>query len=68
MMIASCVSDHLKVNKTLADAKIQLAIEHTAIVKQMRESPEFKIEYADRVIKGLADAASVLSSTVPAQK
>jgi hypothetical protein len=72
MAIASCVSSHFsarnKIEQSLADAKIKLAIEQTAIIKQMRESPEFRIEYADRVINGLAGAAAVLSSTVPAQK
>jgi hypothetical protein len=42
-------------------AQTELAIEQTLLIKQMRESPDFKSAHADRVIAGLAGTASALS-------
>lgn len=61
MAISSCVSDAFKIKKSIVDAKILLANEQTLIMRQMQESPNFKIEYANQIVSGLAGAASVLS-------
>jgi hypothetical protein len=49
-------------------AQTELAIEQTLLIKQMRESPDFKGEHADRAIAGLVGAASVLSVVASRKK
>jgi hypothetical protein len=66
--VSKHLSERSSIEKSLVDARIQLATEQTAIMKQMREAAGFKIEYANQIVAGLEGAAAVLTSIVPAQK
>jgi hypothetical protein len=56
-------SQRLKIEETFMAAKIQLATDHTNLVRQMLTNPDFKVGNGDQIISALGGVASILSTT-----